>query len=98
MSPLLVSRPCRQGLPFRKTLAAQPLLDASGDFDADSLKDTDCLRGHTHVSFINDIFNYNSHKFFSDKSDFTLVTCNDNDNKHKHCDYSGYNLVNVRGL
>jgi hypothetical protein len=46
------------------------------------------------VSFINDNFNDNSHSKFSDKSDCNIVSCI-NDNKDKHCEYSGYNLVNV---
>jgi hypothetical protein len=52
------------------------------------------------VSFINDNFNDNNNEFnnkfnkFSDKSDCNIVSCN-NDNKDKHCGYSGYNLVNV---
>jgi hypothetical protein len=57
--------------------------------------DTDCLRGHTHVSFINDNFNDNSHNNFSDKDDCTIVSCNDNDNKNKHCNDSGHTLENV---
>jgi beta-glucosidase/6-phospho-beta-glucosidase/beta-galactosidase len=100
MSALLVGRACRQGLPFRETLTF--VSGASDDTDAGMLRDTDCLRGHTHVSFINDNFNDNfndnlndnSHNKFSNKSDCDSVSCHNSDNI-QHCNDSGHNLVHA---